>query len=200
MRTVHETEALRPSDPVPKSMQPISKPNRLKLIIKQQPDDRPSGLSQSPAPNRDPPSYADFSNPLPGSDVEAFTPLTTESGFTDAEVSRCPKELWRLLRRQLHWAESESELLRQECEMTEAQRNKEWMEKEILLDQVIKNELDWHSRRESVLATLPSVEEMKALTLAQMNGAVGPQRPESGMGQREDQREAAAVLASLHQV
>ena len=34
MRTVHETEALRPSDPVPKSMQATGKSKNLKIIIK----------------------------------------------------------------------------------------------------------------------------------------------------------------------
>jgi hypothetical protein len=87
--------------------------------------------------------------------------------------------------------------------MLEAIREKEWVEKELLLNQVIENEIDWHKRREMVLATLPSGEELRARALAQIDGAVtvggmGPvmERKEE---QREDQREAAVVLASLAQ-
>jgi hypothetical protein len=198
MRTVHETEALRPSDPIPKSMQPLVKSGtRLKLVIKQnQGHPEPQGLSPGPKP-----SYLEFPNLSSTSDVDQLTPLSNEIGFTPDELAYSPKELWRLLRRKLHWAEEESDALRRECEVVEAIREKEWVEKELLLDQVIKNEISWHKRREVVLATLPSAEEMRARTLAQIDGGVAT----AGSGdrkeeQREDQREAAVVLASLAQV
>jgi hypothetical protein len=77
------------------------------------------------------------------------------------------------------------------------------VEKELLLDQVIKKEIDWHKRREMVLASLPSAEELKARALAQIYGAVAAAGSGPGMDrkeeQREDQREVAAVLASLAQ-
>jgi hypothetical protein len=193
MRTVHETEALRPSDPIPKSMQPLVKAGtRLKLIIKQP---QTQSESQSPgAPLRQPP-YTDFPN---SPDLEHLTPLSNELGFTPDELALGSKELWRLLRRQLHWAEEESDALRRECEMVEAIREKEWVEKEILLDQVIKNELDYHARREMVLATQPTADELRAQALAQIENHVAL-RAETSEDQIEDQREAAAVLASLAQ-
>jgi hypothetical protein len=203
MRTVHETEALRPSDPIPKSMQPLIKSGtRLKLVIKQ-PQAQPESQGQSPVPKRDQPSHPEFPNLSGASDSEQFTHLSGDFGFTPDELALSPKELWRLLRRKLHWAEEESDSLRRECEMLEAIREKEWVEKELLLNQVIENEIDWHKRREMVLATLPSPEELRARALAQIDGAVTI----GGMGsvterkeeQREDQREAAAVLASLAQ-
>lgn len=51
-----------------------------------------------------------------------------------------------------------------QCEAMEQLRKKEWMEKEILLDQVIKNEISWHERRQEVLKELadrPDAEESK---------------------------------------
>jgi hypothetical protein len=197
MRTVHETEALRPSDPIPKSMQPLIKSGtRLKLVIKQ-------NQGQPEPPRRDQPSFPEFPNLSSTSDIDQLTPLSNDLGFTPDELVYSPKELWRLLRRKLHWAEEESDALRRECEMIEAIREKEWVEKELLLDQVIKNEIDWHKRREMVLATLPSAEELRARALAQIDGALA--MAGTGLGvdkkeeQKEDQREAAAVLASLAQ-
>lgn len=201
MRTVHETEALRPSDPIPKSMQPLIKSGtRLKLVIKQNPGQpEPQGLSPGPKP-----SYPEHPNLSSTSDTDQLTPLSNEIGFTPDELVYSPKELWRLLRRKLHWAEEESDALRRDCEMVEAIREKEWVEKELLLDQVIKNEIDWHKRRDMVLASLPSAQELRARALAQIDGAVAAAGATLGVDrkedQREDQREAAAVLASLGQV
>jgi hypothetical protein len=201
MRTVHETEALRPSDPIPKSMQPhVKSGTRLKLVIKQPQDSESQG--QSPGAGRDS-SYHEFPNLKPSVDGESFTTFSTELGFTPEELALGPKELYRLLRRQLHWVEEESDALRRECEMIEAIRKKEWLEKEILLDQVIKNEADWHERRRMVIASLPTAEELKAQALAHGDGSVGAGGPgvggEMAEERREDQQEAAVALASLHQ-
>lgn len=206
MRTVHETEALRPSDPIPKSMQPPTKSGgRLKLIIKQ-PNETPSSASQSPA---FPPTDAVF--PPPDSSSPDLSSLAAELGFTQAELALGPKELFRLLRRQIHWAEEEADALRRECETVEAIRKKEWVDKEILLDQVIKNELDWHERRRVVLASLAvKVTEDQPQTGIQTDANTesataetnGKPPEEELMNDAEfakqDQREAAAVLASLH--
>jgi len=181
-------------------MQPLIKSGtRLKLVIKQnQGQPEPQGLSPGPKP-----SYPEFPNLSGTSDIDQLTPLSNEIGFTPDELVYSPKELWRLLRRKVHWAEEESDALRRECEMVEAIREKEWVEKELLLDQVIKNEIGWHKRREMVLASLPSAEELRTRALAQIDGAVAAAGSGPGMDrkeeQREDQREAAAVLASLAQ-
>ncbi|OAF62821.1 hypothetical protein VC83_00983 [Pseudogymnoascus destructans] len=198
MRIVHETEALRPSDPtprsiLPKSMQPQATKgsSRLKIIIKNQ-GTRGSDGGQSPAPRR-------------GHD--GLTPLTVDDGFTLDELALGTKELWRLLRRQAHWADEEAESLKQEIETMNEIRDKEWLEKEILLDQVINNEMDWFERRKHVLATLPTVEELRSQTMAKMEKASsgsGSGNSKGGREEREaeqkvDQREAAAALASLAQ-
>ena len=198
MRTVHETEALRPSDPIPKSMQPANKSSRLKLIMKAPQIPREGHLLGTANGNVNGSGPAGWTSSYP-----------TELGFTAGEEGRGSKELWRLLRRQLRWAEDESESLKRSCEMLEELRNKEWVEKEILLDQVMKNEISWHERRKEVLAgiaELPTAEAIKAAAdkawsqnYSPVVGVPSP-TPASAKGQPlEDQREAAAVLASLHQ-
>jgi hypothetical protein len=195
MRTVHETEALRPSDPIPKSMQPANKSSRLKLIMKapQIPKEgHLPGTANGNANGIGPPGWT--------------SSYPTELGFTAEEEGRGSKELWRLLRRQLHWAEEESESLKRSCEMLEELRKKEWLEKEILLDQVMKNEISWHERRREVLAgiaELPTAEAIKAAadkaSSRNYSPGIGVSSPTPASAKGQDQREAAAVLASLHQ-
>jgi hypothetical protein len=148
MRTVHETEALRPSDPIPKSMQPMIK-SRLKLSIKQQ-------QSQNGVPH----PLNDITN---GNDPPGWTSsYPVELGFTAEEEARGSKELYRLLRGQVHWAEEEGESLKIQCEELEELRKKEWLDKEVLLDQVIRNEVSWNERRQEVLRVLGPTIAMKA--------------------------------------
>lgn len=119
-----------------------------------------------------------------------------------------PMALFRLLRRQVHWAEEESEALKRECEVVEAIRRREWLEKEVLLDQVIKNEVDWHARRDVVLQSLEKAEFQngRAQSPAQFEENITPNPefapapiPQAGGLMRGDQAEAAAVLASMYQ-
>jgi hypothetical protein len=191
MRTVHETEALRPSDPIPKSMQPSGKNSRLK-----------SAGKPPQAPVEEPHAPNGFAN---GIDVAGWTAsFPLELGFTAEEEARGSKELWRLLRRQVHWAEEEGELLKRQVEVLEELRKKEWLEKEILLDQVIRSEVDWHERRKEVLAglaKLPSAEEIKAAAAAlSPQGSAQSPNSKSASGQpMGNDRDAAATLASLSQ-
>ena len=201
-RTVHETEALRPSDPIPKSMQALHKTSRLKDVMK------------PPQPHAEGHFAGPLNGVVNGSDLNGWAssyPYPEELGLTAEEEARAPKELWRLLRRQLHWAEEETDSLKRQCEMIEELRKKEWLEKEILLDQTMKNEISWHVRRSEVLAgraEIPTGDELKAAAeRAALNKVLSPPsfegmspgpRPIKGQPV-EDQREAAAVLASLHQ-
>ncbi|KAL3420808.1 C2H2 finger domain-containing protein [Phlyctema vagabunda] len=157
MRTVHETEALRPSDPIPKSMQPASKSTKLKLIIKGSQTAASKGSGQDATTN---------GTPIPES--VNFPP---ELGFTAEEEAMDLDSLWRLVRRQVHWAEEDSEALKRECEAMEEIRKNEWKEKEVLLQQVVRNEIDWHERRQEVLGGVPrvaSAEEIRAATYEQV--------------------------------
>ena len=145
MRTVHETEALRPSDPIPKSMQPFTK-SRLQPFAK--PEEPQNGITRQ------------FSGVTNGNDQCGWTSsYSSELGFTAEEEARGAKELYRLLRRQINWAEEEGNLLRKQCEQMEALRKKEWLDKEVLLDQVIRNEVSWNERRQVVLRMLKEEEK-----------------------------------------
>ena len=197
MRTVHETEALRPSDPIPKSMQPAIKASRLKLIIK---------APQSHIEEHHPEVTNGATN---GKEITGWTSsYPAELGFTAEEEARGPKELYRLLRRQLHWAEEEATSLKRSCEVMEELRRKEWIEKEILLDQAIKTDVSWNERRREVLAGLADLPTSAAIKAAADKTWTQAYSPQGGSAMSpspmptkapEDQREAAAVLASLHQ-
>ncbi|KAK3309965.1 uncharacterized protein B0T15DRAFT_19787 [Chaetomium strumarium] len=144
MRTVHETEALRPSDPVPKSMQGAGaggKSKNLKIIIK---------TPQSHAAGHD--DATDDGSAGDESSGDMFTPLTEDQGFTPRELSMALERLMRLCRLQVKWAEQEGERLRNECKRWEELYRQEWLEKEVLLDQVVQSEQAWLRRRQAVLA------------------------------------------------
>ncbi|SPQ18306.1 45ece14a-ca15-47e3-91b1-5194c1eed181 [Thermothielavioides terrestris] len=140
MRTVHETEALRPSDPVPKSMQGAAgagKTKNLKIIIK---------TPQSHAAGQDD-AVDDGSAGDDSSAADMFTPLTEDQGFTPQELAMPLERLAKLCRLQVRWAEEEGERLRAECGRWEELYKQEWLEKEALLDQVVQSEQAWYEQR-----------------------------------------------------
>jgi hypothetical protein len=153
MRTVHETEALRPSDPVPKSMQAAGgakgaqiggvggKSKNLKIIIK---------TPQSHAAGHD--DAVDDGSTADDSSGELCTPLTLDQGFTAEELTMPLPRLMHLCKLQVKWAEQEGEQLREECKQWEELYKQEWLEKEVLLDQVVQSEQAWHQRRQAVLS------------------------------------------------
>lgn len=144
MRTVHETEALRPSDPVPKSMQhngSEKKSNRSVKIILRTSQPHTAGQDDSADANGDDDITPDF-----------FTPLTEQQGFTGRELAMDMDSLWRLCVANLKWATKEGEDLREECKEMEEIYRQEWLEKETLLDQATRIEKDWWQRRKAVLA------------------------------------------------
>ena len=138
MRTVHETEALRPSDPVPKNYSSIPpKPQRLKLIVHSKPRDEGNGdtevdddatiYSNTDAENDDPPA-APFEYPA---DVQ----------FTEEELDMPPDRLFKLLRRQIHWSEEDGSDLQDEIRSLEAKRKGEWIAKELILANLMEAEI-----------------------------------------------------------
>ncbi|KAH6685319.1 zinc finger protein [Plectosphaerella plurivora] len=143
MRTVHETEALRPSDPVPKSMQqalPTGK-SKLKIIIKT-PQSHATGLDGSLDGGEDDGELS----------ADLLTPLTSEQGFTTEELDMPLQRLYKLCHFQVQWAKDESKKLHEEIKHWEAEYKKQWLEKEVLLSQLIQSERDWHDRRQAVLS------------------------------------------------
>ncbi|PNP53697.1 hypothetical protein THARTR1_05821 [Trichoderma harzianum] len=146
MRTVHETEALRPSDPVPKSMQsgPTGRTGKLKIIIK---------TPQSQSAGQD--DGDDANGEVPPS--ECFTALTSEL-FTEEELELPLAKLWRKCHWEATWAEEVGEALKNECKQWEDLYYKEWLEKEVLLAQVIQSEVDWHERRQAIISGAADVQ------------------------------------------
>ncbi|KAI1260119.1 hypothetical protein F5Y18DRAFT_267959 [Xylariaceae sp. FL1019] len=143
MRTVHETEALRPSDPVPKSMQlhGDKKSNKLKIIIK---------TPQSHSAGQDDSVDDGDSSDVIGADF--FTPLTEQQGFSSRELAMDMESLWRLCVAHVKWATKEGDMLQRECEEAEMIYHQEWLEKDTLVNQAQRIEQDWWQRRKAVLA------------------------------------------------
>lgn len=169
MRTVHETEALRPSDPVPKSMQTQSGPKsgKLKIIIKT-PQSHAAGQDDAVDDGDTASDMADF-----------FTQLTEHQGFSPQELNMSIKSLYRLCVGELKWTKKDRDSLKRRCKEMEEAYRQEWLEKETLLDQVIQIEDGWWQRRELVLeaeakAQLSKKDEAQASTednQAHVNGS-----------------------------
>ncbi|KAL1966510.1 hypothetical protein VTN77DRAFT_4432 [Rasamsonia byssochlamydoides] len=155
MRTVHETEALRPSDPVPKNQTlsslsaaatPTTKVQRIKLKLSSQPKEE--GGEQNININVNGEGAGAGATAIDPEDLDSI-PLPEfgpELGFDEHELSLRPKELYRLLRRQIHWAELENAKLRQQWEEEiEPQRFEAWRAKEAIFDDLIEAEMRLHN-------------------------------------------------------
>ena len=157
MRTVHETEALRPSDPVPRNYSSAHfKPQRLKLIVNAKPPattSEPSGGSEKDTPSGEaiPGLDADDNatiyavtdaenDPLPASITQAFE-YPEDVKFTEEELAMPPDQLFKQLRRQVHWAEEDGKELQAEVKVMEGQKKEEWMAKELVLANLMEAEL-----------------------------------------------------------
>lgn len=177
MRTVHETEALRPSDPVPKhhSSNPQNKSQRVKLTVKglgekaaagaanghETPikSEAPISNASAPAspmagPTTGPPGDLDYEHnniihlPAPiGSSQEFTMHFPEDVKFTDEELSLPPAQLLRLLKSQLQWAQQDGEELRKEVEELDARKRREWTAKELVFENVLEADLATHERR-----------------------------------------------------
>ncbi|KAF2031944.1 hypothetical protein EK21DRAFT_61838 [Setomelanomma holmii] len=168
MRTVHETEALRPSDPVPKhhSSNPSNNKQRLKLILNNSDGKKPEKGSTpgSPSSHSHPPTNAtitvgsapdaDYAHnnvtylqdlSAPGAPTLVQFPPDIE--FTERELSLPAPDLFQLLRRQLQWAQQDSEELRAEAEALEKLRKEEWEAKELLVENVMEAQVSTERRQ-----------------------------------------------------
>lgn len=137
MRTVHETEALRPSDPVPKGHSEATTRGaggagsngslkRIKLIVNN--GDRPRTIvgELPPLPTDGMPDENGEAGPVEIDSIPFVLPVPHDyyppdvaDAFDDDELSLPPSQLYRLLRRQVHWAEQEAAQLAQDLDLTE---------------------------------------------------------------------------------
>ena len=155
MRTVHETEALRPSDPVPKhhSSNPSNKFQRIKLVLSNEakrPSESkgstpasPSSLHPPTASALHPPQATDadhthnnitYIQDLASPGAPTMVQFPPDISFTPAELSLPADALFQSLRRTLQFATEEGEALRQEADALEKQRKAEWDAKEVLVE------------------------------------------------------------------
>jgi Zinc finger, C2H2 type len=137
MRTVHETEALRPSDPVPKGhSEAVARAaggagsngslKRIKLIVNN--GERPKAIvgELPPLPTDGVPDEngeegavemdcLSFGLPVP----HDYYPSDVADSLDDHELALPPSQLYRLLRRQIHWAEQEGAEIAKELDAVE---------------------------------------------------------------------------------
>ncbi|KAJ4163467.1 hypothetical protein LMH87_005191 [Akanthomyces muscarius] len=191
MRTVHETEALRPSDPVPKSMQsgpPGGKSSKLKIIIKTPQSHGGHGVGED---GTDESGHGEDGN------ADYFTALTSEL-FTADELAFSVDKLYRKCFWEAKWADEVGETLRRECREWEDVYYKEWLEKETLLSQVIQGEVDWHERRKAILTGAADVQVSNGTTAPAADAAApvvdGGEKPaEQENGVAADQAETTPI-------
>jgi hypothetical protein len=185
MRTVHETEALRPSDPVPKhhSSNPTNNKQRLKLVLnnetKKLPHDKASTPgspashshppNSAPVPPAAPPSDADYAHnnvvylqDLANPSAPTMVQFPPDIDFSPEELRLPAPELFKLLRLQERWATQEGEQLRAEAEALERQRKEEWEEKELLFENFIEAQ-EATERRRRAEHGLPDVEGLASI-------------------------------------
>ncbi|KAI9781547.1 MAG: hypothetical protein M1816_002262 [Peltula sp. TS41687] len=177
LRTVHETEALRPSDPVPKShANPPAKLPRLKLILSARPPDDPNRTDEESLADGDEGArtpHARDTNGVTHHGISRHKPYPSHLQFTKEEMALPPKKLYQLLTKQLKWAEEEAEELRAEVEVLERKRKEEWKAKELLLENVQEAELIYHTRRLGERANGPKMTALpKRLPISTVNGEV----------------------------
>ncbi|KAL7268755.1 hypothetical protein RUND412_008611 [Rhizina undulata] len=166
MRTVHETEALRPSDPIPKShpnhphnvasaayAESVRRRRALLRNLDLSTHQRRGSDGSQTETDSELESYErkkrrrrDGDREIKREEIEEIGYYQPEDGFDPDEETHPPKVLERLLKRKLAWAESQNEELREEVEMLEKRRREAWIKKEVLLERVLGEELGEDAR------------------------------------------------------
>jgi hypothetical protein len=179
MRTVHETEALRPSDPVPKGHSEAASRaaggggsngslKRIKLIVNN--GDRPKSIvgELPPLPTD---GISDENGEAGAIEMDSlpfvlpvshdYYPSDVADNLDDDELALPPSHLYRLLRRQIHWAEQEGAELAKELDLVEtnpefsdetqtdllgnkAERSRQngWLQTQVLIDAILGKEAE----------------------------------------------------------
>ena len=161
MRTVHETEALRPSDPVPKhhSSNPSNKFQRIKLVLSNEakrPSESKGSTPASPSSLHPPPastlqpSHGDadhvnnnitYIQDLASPGAPTMVQFPPDVAFSPAELALPADALFLSLRRALQFATEEGEGLRREADALEKARKAEWEAKEVLVENYLEFQL-----------------------------------------------------------
>lgn len=169
MRTVHETEALRPSDPVPKnhSSNPPNRNQRLKLIISARPpDEQHNGDDEGPDFNEE--SMLDTADAPESPNASELNPSMDQDDlkFTEEERQKGYQQLFRLLRRDVAWAEEETLELEEEVDSWKKRHKEEWLEKELALSSFMEAEVYYHARKHGTVPDARKIELLPERELA----------------------------------
>lgn len=153
MRSVHEIDSIRNfegfkadhekivsdlTNNPPRPPTPPSKLQRIRLKLSNphkdgEPDHPDKYVNMDAAP---PPGLS-----LEGYENGMLAELGPEHGLDEHELSLPLPQLYRVLRRQIFWAEQELETLRAEWEDIEPKRERAWHEKEAVFDDLIEAQL-----------------------------------------------------------
>ncbi|KAF3040960.1 hypothetical protein E8E12_008811 [Didymella heteroderae] len=184
MRTVHETEALRPSDPVPKhhSSNPSNKFQRIKLVLGAgaKPPSESKGSTPASPSSLHPPTTSHhaatsqtdadhahnnitYIQDLASPGAPTMVQFPSDISFTPSELSLPADALFHSLRRTLQYATEEGERLRHEADVLEKTRKQEWERKEVLVEnymemQIAKAKRDRMERGEGEVEGLEAAE------------------------------------------
>ncbi|KAL9081748.1 MAG: hypothetical protein Q9159_007081 [Coniocarpon cinnabarinum] len=118
----------------------IAKPastNKLKLVLN-------ANANKSSAPST--PELTNGGSSIPQSPLspsrrdEVFGAFPTDYDFTSEELEMPRDKLFQLLRRQIKWAEEDARLLQQEAGVSEGRRRQEWVQKELILSNLMEAE------------------------------------------------------------
>lgn len=176
MRTVHETEALRPSDPVPKhhSSFPANKLQRVRLVFnssaaksgKTSPVLASSTMDTEITHNVNAEDESLLSLGIDDNkDIDQEMRAGNNNGeyalhsrklsypsemlLTTSEASLPPDQLFRILQLQKAWSDMETAKLKRETAELETKCQEEWVAKELVLENVMEAEFAVESRRAS---------------------------------------------------
>lgn len=143
MRSVHELDNMRPSEVKAAALgsatgatgTPISKPQRIRLKLTQPAKEHGGDADHV---NESISTTAVGSDDAEEASASEFGP---ELGFDERELAMNPRDLYRLLRRQLNWAEKDKAQLETHWSQLRQKREQAWLEKEAIFDDVIDAEL-----------------------------------------------------------
>jgi hypothetical protein len=195
MRTVHETEALRPSDPVPKhhSSNPSNNKQRLKLILNAGDGKKPEKGSTPASPSSHshptiapPPPDVDYAHnnviylqDLAIPNAPTMVQFPPDITFTDRELAMPAPDLFQYLRRHFQFVQQESDELRAQADLLEKQRKEEWEAKELLFENLMEAQVATE-RRERADRGEPEDEAFDAVAHDAIPARALPIKPKNG--------------------
>ncbi|KAJ5489310.1 hypothetical protein N7539_004200 [Penicillium diatomitis] len=170
MRSVHELDSLRPTEVKAAALgsaagatgTPVAKLQRIRLKLSQPSRDHGSDAETV---NESLSTTATGHDDTEDASLSEFGP---ELGFDKRELAMAPRDLYRLLRRQIHWAENETAQLKSLWDQLRPKREQAWLEKEAIFDDVIDAELRLFSALVGDLGPIPTGTDSSVTSLEKL--------------------------------